>query len=178
MESPSSPLSDVLRTAPLGQRPLTPWVLLKGVRAPPGEHRRHAFHDAPEAQRPLGVGLSVPHPPHQPVERHEHAVVVLRRRHLVEVAARLEGQQPALLARDGPPVVEVPFVPHDDHGGLARPQAVPGGLDGVRQPADGVEAGPVTDAVDKNVTIRPLRLLRQERRLHAGILSDQKRSSL
>lgn len=178
--SSSSLLSDVLWMAPLEQWPLTPWacILLKGVHPSPGEHRGHAFHDAPEAQRPLGMRLSVPHPPHQPMKHHEHAVVVLRRWHLVKVAVRLEGQQPALLAWHSPPVVEVPFVAHDNYGSLACIQVVSCGLDGMDQPADGVEAGSVTDAVDKNVTIRPLHLLREERRLHAQILSDQRRSSL
>lgn len=146
--------------------------LLKGVHPSPGEHRRHASHNAPEPQGPLRIGLRVPHPAHQPVKHHEHAVVVLRCGHLVEVAVRLEGQQPALLAGHSPSVVEVPLVSHDDYRSLVCVQApvVSGGLDGVDEPADGVETGSVTDAVDKNVTIGPLHLLRKERRLHAQIL--------
>lgn len=147
--------------------------LLKGVHPSPGEHRRHASHDAPEPQGPLCIGLRVPHPAHQPVKHHEHAVVVLCCRHLVEGAVRLEGQQSALLAGHSPPMVEVPLVAYDDYGSLVCVQAVSGGLDGVDEPADGVETGSVTDAVDENVTVGPLHLLRKERSLHAQILSDQ-----
>lgn len=147
--------------------------LLKGVHPSPGEHRRHASHDAPEPQWPLRIGLRVPHPAHQPVKHHEHAVVVLRCRHLVEGAVGFEGQQPALLAGHSPSVVEVPLVAHDDYGSLVCVQVVSGGLDGVDEPAHRVETGSVTDAVDKNVAVGPLDLLRAERCPHAQILSDQ-----
>lgn len=150
--------------------------LLKGVHPSPGECRRHASHDAPEAQGgPLGAGLGAPHPAHQPVKRREDAVVVLRRRHLVEVAAGLEGQPPALLAGHGPPVVQVPLVAHDDDGGLVCAQAVSGRPDGLDEPADGVETGSVADAVDEDEPVGPLHLLRKERRLQAQILSEQMR---
>lgn len=151
---------------------MTVLSLLKGVHPSPGEHRRHAPHDAPEPPGPLGAGLGVPHPAHQPVEHHQHAVVVLRCRHLVEVAVRPQGQQPALLAGHRPSVVEVPLVAHDDDGSLVCVQVVPDGAD---QSADGVETGSVTDAVDEDATVGPPQLLRQQRRLHAQILSEQVR---
>ena len=131
-------------------------VLLKGVCPSPCEHRGHALHDAPEAQRPLHRQLSVLHPVHQPVKHHQHAVVVLGRRHLVEVAVCLEGQHPALLAQHRPPVVQVPLVAHDHYGRLVCAQVVFGGLDELNEPADGVETGPVADAVDQNVAVCPL----------------------
>lgn len=135
---------------------------LDRVYPPPGEHCRHAFHDALQPQGPLHGQLGVPHPAHQPVEHHEHAVVVLGRRHLIEVAVCPEGQQPALLARHRAPVVQVPLVAHDHDGGLVGAGVVPGGPDGVDESADRVETGPVADAVDQDVAVGPLELLLKE----------------
>lgn len=137
-------------------------VLLKGVCPSPGKHRRHAFHYALEPQRPLHGQLGVLHPVHQPVKHHEHAVVVLGRRHLVEVAVCFESQQPALLAKHRPPVVQVPLVAHNHYRSFVRVQVVFRRLDRLNEPADGVETGPVTDAIDKNVAVCPLDLLLKE----------------
>lgn len=89
-------------------------------------------------------------------------MVVLGRRHLVEVAVCPEGQQPALLARHRAPVVQVPLVAHDHDGGFVRARVVPGGSDGVDEAADRVETGPVADAVDQDVAVGPLELLLKE----------------
>lgn len=147
--------------------------MLQGVHPSPGEHRRHALHDALQTHGPLHGQLGVPHPVHQPVEHHEHAVVVLGHRHLVEVAVRLQGEQPALLTQHRPPVLQVPLVGHDHNGTFVPVGIVFGGADGVDQPAHCVETGPVADAVDQNVAVGPLELLLHGRRLLERILSNQ-----
>ncbi len=148
-------------------------VLLKGISPSPGEHCRHALHDALEPQRSLHGQLGVLHPVHQPMKHHEHTVVVLGHRHLVEVAVCFESQQPALLAQHRPPVVQVPLVAHNHYGRFLCVQVVFSGPDGLNEPADGVEAGPVADAVDENVAVRPLDLLFKESRLHRHVLQEQ-----
>lgn len=86
-------------------------------------------------------------------------MVVLGRRHLVEVAVCFESQQPALLALHRSSVVKVPLVAHNHDRSLVCVQIVFGRLDCVNEPADGVEAGSVTDTVNQNEAIRPLDLL-------------------
>ena len=92
----------------------------------------------------------------------EHAVVVLCSWHLIEEAVHVESQQLALLTQHGPSVVQVPLVTHDHYGRFICTMAVFGGLDALNEPADVVEAGPVTDAVDQDVAISPPDLLMEE----------------
>lgn len=93
---------------------------------------------------------------------HEHTVVVLGGRHLIELAVCVESQQPALFARHCPSVVQVPFVTHNHYGYFVRTQAVLGGFDSLNEPANCVETGPVADAVDQNKAIGPPHLLLKE----------------
>lgn len=96
------------------------------------------------------------------MKRHEHTVVVLGCWHLVEVTVCVESQQPSLLAQDSPPVVQVPLVTHNHYGDFVCVQVVFVGLDGVNEPAEGVETDSVTDAVDQDVGICPLDFLFKE----------------
>lgn len=149
------------------------FVLLERVRASPGKYRRHAFHDALEPQRPLGGQLHVLDPVHQAVKHRQHAVVALCCRHLVEEAVRAESQQLALLGQHRPSVVQVPFVAYEHDGGFLCAVGAFGGPDVLDEPAGGVEAGPVADAVDQNEAIRPLDLLMEEGRLSGQILTTK-----
>ena len=142
---------------------------LNGVYPSPGKHGWHALHYALEPQRPLGGQLAVLHPVHQALKRHEHAVVVLGRWHLVEVAVCVEGQEPALLAKHCPPVVQVPLVTHNHYGHFVHVQVF-GRPDGLNESADAVETRPVTDAVDQDVAVCPLDLLLKEGRLRGRVL--------
>lgn len=142
-------------------------VWLKRVCPSPG---KHAFHYALEPQRPFYGQLDVFHPIHQPVKHHEDTVVVLSCWHLVEVAVRVESKQPPLLTQHRPPVVQVPLVAHNHYGHFLCVQVVFGGLDRLNEPTDSVEAGPITDAVHKDVAVCPLDLLLKEQRFHRWML--------
>lgn len=162
------------------QRNKFPWarvsllVLLKGVRPFSGKDCRHAFHYPPEPQGPpLRGQLGILHPIDQPMKHHEHAVIVLCGRHLIEVAVCFESQQPALFTQHRPTVVQVPLVANYHYRSFVRVQVVFGRLNSLNEPADCVEAGSVTDAVDKNVAVRPLNLLLKEGCLLRQILSKQ-----
>ena len=137
----------------------SPRLISQRVGAPPGKHGRHALHDALDAGGLLDDGARLSDAVHQPVEHHDHAVVVFGGRHLEELAARGQGQQPALFAKDRAAVVKVPLVTHDGDGHLLQPHVFLGGLDALDEPSHHVETGPVADAVHQHEAICPLQSL-------------------
>jgi len=147
----------------------------EGVRSLTGKHSRHGLDDAtdPRAlfQRQFGVRDALG----QSMEDREGPVISLGCRDLVETAVRREGQEPPLLAGDCPPVVQVPFVAHDDDGHLLLALPLLGRLDELDLEGQDIEAGAVADAVDQDKAVCPLDSLLLRGALLCLLLGKEKR---
>lgn len=152
----------------------SPFIFLsKWICPSSGKHSRHAFYYALKPQRSLCGELGILHPVHKAVKHRDNAVVVLCSRDFIEEAVHAEGQHPALLTQHCPSVEQVLFVAHYHYGDLIPAKAVSGGFDLLNQPADGVKAGSVTDAVDQDEAICPLDLLMEMWGFHRQILQNK-----
>lgn len=87
----------------------------------------------------------------------KHAVVGFSRRDLEEATVCGEGEQSALLARHGSLVQQVSLVPYNDD--RCRCGQLPSLADELHLLPDHLKAGAVTDAVDQDHAVCPLKLL-------------------
>lgn len=141
-----------------------------GVCSLPGKHSRDTFDDAADPSALLQGQFGLADPFRQAVEDHEGTVVGFGRGHLVKLTVHGERQEPAFLAGDRAPVVQVSLVPHNDNGHFLLAGAFLGCLDGLDFGLDAVEAGPVADAVDEEDAVSPLDPLVLRRTLVCSLL--------
>lgn len=121
------------------------------------KYGRHAPHDTFEA---CGALLECPRLSDelkQFMKHHQHSVVRLSSGDLKKPTVRRERQQPALLTWHCTSVLEVSLIPHDYDLSCAG-QFLLGLSYALHLLLHHIEAGAVTDAVNKDIAVRPLQL--------------------
>lgn len=121
------------------------------------KHCWHAPHDTFEPCRALLECPSLSNELKQFVKHHQHSMVRLGSGDLKKPTVRRERQQPALLTGYCTPMLEVSFIPHNDDLSCTG-QFLLGLSYALHLLPHHIEAGSVTDAVNKDIAICPLQL--------------------
>lgn len=104
------------------------------------------------------------------MEDHQGPMVGLCSRDFKKAWVSGKSQEPSFFTGDNSPVLQVPFVPHQDNGHFHSPTSPLQLLDPLELLAGKMEAGAVTDAVDQDKAIGPVDLFLVHAALKLGRL--------